>query len=60
MTHIRGKCSYQLRVMFSVDTTSAYLLGVNSSICLARSTEMMPAEQPMPVQSLLFETFYLH
>ena len=31
-----------------MDTTSAYLLGVSFSIRLARSMEMMPAEQPIP------------
>ena len=31
-----------------MDTTSAYLLGLSFSIRLARSMEMMPAEQPIP------------
>nr|BAJ88277.1 predicted protein [Hordeum vulgare subsp. vulgare] len=39
---------YQLRVMFSVLSTTAYELGLAWSMSLARSMAMRPALHPMP------------
>ena len=43
---------YQFKVMFSVDTTSALLLGSPANSLSARPTAMTPAEQPMPAAAL--------
>ncbi|WZZ37539.1 hypothetical protein YC2023_033798 [Brassica napus] len=44
----RSLPKYQFRVMFSVLTTTAQELGFALRRLLARSTEINPAEQPIP------------
>lgn len=43
-----GSEAYWLVVIFSVDKTKAVLSGLHFRSRLARSIEVMPAEQPMP------------
>ncbi|KAL8138261.1 hypothetical protein V2J09_004262 [Rumex salicifolius] len=50
---------YQFRVMFSVEKTSATELGFARRRCLARSTEMSPAEHPMPPRLKLLIDFFI-
>ena len=48
MSMERSFPEYQFKVMFSVETTNALLLGSPASSRWARPTAMTPAEHPMP------------
>ena len=51
---VEGASTYQFCVIFSVDSTRAYLPASCFNSRSARPMAIMPAEQPMPAQNMLY------